>query len=162
MLASPQRVRRHPHFSQATLPAALRFAGCCLGAPPSHSVRKKSGSEKRCGGRNVPSAGSSIRWQRPLLPVQCAPVPLASNREATGILSQLIERRRGVLPRHPLDRAAAGSGQGVAPLQAMEPREVRIGGTELRSMLDGQGGQVSVGSEISAGAERPEQFAENR
>jgi hypothetical protein len=84
-IASPQRVRRHPHFSQATMPAALRFAGCYLGAQrvrraprngqellPPHSVLREflSRYEQRGGGvyleqesvvlsRSIPI---SLRW----------------------------------------------------------------------------------------------------
>ena len=47
------------------------------------------------------------------------------------------------------------------PLQAMESREVAIGGIKFRVVLDGHCSQVSVGREISAGPQRPEQLAEN-
>src|SRR6266566_6880336 len=61
-----------------------------------------------------------------------------------------------------LDSARAlDSGQRVAPFQAMEPGKVGIGGTEFRSVLDGQGSKVCVGCKISAGAQRQEQLAEN-
>lgn len=68
---------------------------------------------------------------------------------------RLIEASLGSAP-------AVDSGERVAPLQAMEPGKVGIGRKEFRSALDGQGSQVCVGCEISTGAQRPEQFAENR
>jgi hypothetical protein len=43
----------------------------------------------------------------------------------------------------------------------MESGKVGIGGTEFRAVLDGQGGQVSVGGEVSSGAQRPRQLTEN-
>ncbi|MCX6626410.1 MAG: hypothetical protein NTW28_02095 [Candidatus Solibacter sp.] len=44
----------------------------------------------------------------------------------------------------------------------MEPGKAGIGGTEFRRVLDVQGRQVSAGGEISTGAQRQEQVAENQ
>jgi len=41
-------------------------------------------------------------------------------------------------------------------MQAWKPGEVGIGGTELGSVLDGQRREMSVGGQVSSGAERPE------
>ena len=52
-------------------------------------------------------------------------------------------------------------GQRVAPPQAPESRKVGIRGTDLRSVFDSNGSQVSVGCKVSAGTQRREQFAQN-
>src|ERR1039457_3470707 len=52
------------------------------------------------------------------------------------------------------------SAQRVAPLQAVVSRKIAVGGTEFRSVLDGESSQVRVGGEISARAQRPEQLAD--
>src|SRR5689334_24738315 len=80
------------------------------------------------------------------------PAPLA-HAVSTSILKCPLTA--GVQSHHSTARAL-DSGQRVAPLQAMEPGKVGIGGTEFRSVLDGQGSKMCVGSKISASAQRQE------
>ena len=61
-----------------------------------------------------------------------------------------------------LDGLVGSRSERVTPLQAREPGEVRIGGTEFRSVLDGQGSQMCVRCEISARAQMQEQLPKNR
>jgi len=45
------------------------------------------------------------------------------------------------------------SEQGILPLQAWETREIRIGGVDDESSLDGEGGEMGIGREVSRAAE---------